>query len=44
MCNGCCDDETVGGIAMEIFKFNREQRYVTGEWEFENARVKQFCS
>jgi hypothetical protein len=43
MCNGACDDKTVGGIAMEIFKFNREQRYVPCKWEFENTSIKQFC-
>ena len=44
MGNGRCGDKPVGGIAMQIFKFNREQRHLPCQGEFKDASIKQFCS
>jgi hypothetical protein len=42
--NGRRGDKPVGGVAMQIFKVNREQRHVACQREFKNASIKQFCS
>jgi hypothetical protein len=37
MGNGRRGDKAVGGIAMQAFKFTREQRHVPCEGKFKNA-------